>query len=72
MMKRSIASGTAIPTVANTITASAKPALSTGTAIHSTTLTGWTTSVSANDIFGIQLNTVATAKYAEIDIQCNM
>lgn len=66
-----IATGTAIPTVTNTITASAKPALSTGTSVHSTTLTGWTTSVSANDIFGIQLNTVATAKYAEIDIQCN-
>ena len=66
-----IATGTAIPTVSNTITASAKPALSTGTSIHSTTLTGWTTSVSANDIFGIQLNTVATAKFAELDIQCN-
>jgi hypothetical protein len=66
-----IATGTATPTVSNTITASALPALSTGTAIHSTTLTGWTTSVSANDIFGLQLKTVATAKYAELDIQCN-
>jgi hypothetical protein len=66
-----IASGTAIPTVSNTITASALPAISTGTAIHSTTLTAWTTSVAANDIFGIQLKTVATAKYAELDIQIN-
>ena len=66
-----IGTGTAIPTVANTITASAKPQLSSGTALHSTTLTGWTTAVTANDIFGIQLNTVATAKYAELDIQCN-
>lgn len=66
-----IATGTAIPTVTNTITASALPAISTGTSIHSTTLTGWTTSVTANDIFGIQLKTVATAKYAELDIQCN-
>jgi hypothetical protein len=66
-----IATGTAIPTVTNTITASAKPALSTGTALHSTSMSGWTTSVAANDIFGIQLNTVATAKYAELDIQCN-
>jgi hypothetical protein len=65
-----IASGSAIPTVSNTITASAKPALSSGTALVSTTLTGWTTSVSADDIFGIQLNTVATAKYAEIDLKC--
>jgi hypothetical protein len=65
-----IATGTAIPTVTNTITASALPAISSGTSIHSTTLTGWTTSVSANDIFGLQLKTVATAKYVELDIQC--
>ena len=39
--------------------------------IHSTTLTAWTTAVAANDIFGIQLKTVATAKFAELDIQCN-
>lgn len=66
-----IATGTAIPTVTNTITASALPALSTGTALHSTTLTGWTTSVSANDIFGININTVASATKASLVIQCN-
>jgi hypothetical protein len=66
-----IATGTSIPTVTNTITASALPALSTGTALHSTTLTGWTTTVTANDIFGIQLKTVATAKYAQIDMECD-
>jgi hypothetical protein len=66
-----IATGTAVPTVSNSIVASAKPALSTGTALHSTSMSGWTTSVTANDIFGIKLDTVATATYAEIDIQCN-
>jgi hypothetical protein len=66
-----IATGSAVPTVTNAITASALPALSTGTAVHSTTLTSWTTSVSANDIIGIQLKTVATAKYAEIDLECD-
>lgn len=66
-----ITTGTAVPTVTNTITAAALPALSTGTAKHSTTLTGWTTAVSANDIIGIQLNTVATAKYAEFDGECD-
>jgi hypothetical protein len=66
-----IATGTAIPTVTNTITASALPAISTGTALHSTTLTSWTTSVAANDIVGIQLKTVATAKYAELDVECD-
>lgn len=65
-----IATGTAIPTVTNTITASALPAIASGTALHGTTLTGWTTAVAANDIFGFQLKTVATAKYAQIDLQC--
>lgn len=67
-----VATGTAIPTVTNTITASALPAISTGTAIHSTTLTGWTTAVSANDIFGINVNTVATATKASLTLQCNV
>jgi hypothetical protein len=66
-----IATGTAVPTVANTITAAALPTISSGTAIHSTTLTGWNTSVVANDIFGIKLQTVSTAKFAELDLQCN-
>jgi hypothetical protein len=66
-----IATGTAIPTVANTITASALPAISSGTAVHSTTLTGWTTAVAANDVFGININTVATATKASLVLQCN-
>lgn len=66
-----IASGTAVPTIANTITASALPAIASGTSIHSTTLTAWTTAVAANDIFGIYLQTVATAKFVELDLQCN-
>jgi hypothetical protein len=66
-----IATGTAIPTVANSIVASAAPAIATGTAIHSTTLTGWTTAVAANDIFGVNINTVATATKASLTLQCN-
>ncbi len=65
-----IATGTAIPTVSNTITASAVPAISTGTAVHSTSMSGWTTSVSANDIFGINLKIVATATQASLVLQC--
>ena len=65
-----IATGTAIPTVSNTITASALPALASGTALHSTTLTGWTTSVAANDIFAFTVNTVASATKASLALQC--
>lgn len=55
-----IASGTALPTVANTIFGT-KPALSTGNAITSTTMTGWTTSFNANDIFCINVDACANA-----------
>lgn len=67
-----VATGTAIPTVTNTITASALPAISSGTAVHSTTLTGWTTSVSTNDIFGVNINTVSSATKASLILQCNI
>lgn len=66
-----IATGTAIPTVSNSIVASAAPAISTGTAIHSTTLTGWTTSVAANDIFAINLKVVSGATFVNIVIQAS-
>lgn len=65
-----IATGTAIPTVSNSITASAKPAIATGTALHSTTLTGWTTSVSTNDIFGFNISAVSGATKASLVLQC--
>lgn len=48
------ANGT-VPTNANTITASAKPSLSSSATAASSTLTGWTTSVSAGDVFGFEL-----------------
>jgi hypothetical protein len=55
------ATGTVLPTVANTIMGT-KPALSTGNAKRSTTMTGWTTSFTAGDIFGFNIDaaTVAT------------
>jgi hypothetical protein len=66
-----IATGTAIPTISNSITASAQPAIASGTSIKSTSMSGWTTSVSAYDIFGINLKTVATAKFASLTVECN-
>lgn len=67
-----IATGTAIPTVTNTITASAKPAISTGTAVHSTTRTGWTTSVAANDIVGIHLDAVSSATLITLVVEVTL
>jgi hypothetical protein len=65
------APGTAIPTVANSITASAPPAISTGTVIHSTVLTGWTSTIATNSVIGINLKAVATAKFASLVVDCN-
>lgn len=66
-----IASGSSGPSVANTITASAIPAISSGTATSSTTLTGWTTAVAANDIVGINLKVVASATIVGFNAQCD-
>jgi hypothetical protein len=48
------------PTVADTITASAKPTLSSATKSRDTTLTGWTTAISAGDILGFKVDSVVT------------
>jgi hypothetical protein len=53
-------SNAAIPTNANTITASAKPTLTAAQRATGTTLTGWTTGVSVNDVFGFEVESAST------------
>ncbi len=48
------------PTIANTITASAKPTLTTAQSSTGTSLTGWTTAVTAGDTFRFNLNSATT------------
>jgi len=48
------------PTVADTITASAKPTLSSAAKSQDATLTGWTTSVSAGDILRFNVDSAST------------
>jgi hypothetical protein len=48
------------PTVADTITAAAKPTLSSATKSVDTTLTGWTLSVSAGDIIAFKVDSATT------------
>lgn len=55
-----IANGSAYPTVSNTIAASAKPTLSAVKINTDDTLTGWTTSITANDIFGFSIESSST------------
>jgi hypothetical protein len=48
------------PTVADTITASAKPTLSSAIKSQDTTLTGWTTSFSAGSTFAFNVDSAST------------
>ena len=66
-----VATGAALPTVTNSIVASAAPAISTGTSIHSTTMTSWTISVAKYDIFGFNLTTTSGPKYVYVDVMCD-
>ena len=53
-------SNAAVPTVGNTITASAKPALSSAQYGASTTLTGWTTTFLHDDVFIANIDSATT------------
>ena len=65
-----IPTGTAIPTIANTIVAAAPPTIASGTARHSTTLTGWTTNIAKDSIFGINLSAVGGGvTYANLTVE---
>ncbi len=59
-------SNAAIPTNTNTITASAKPTLTTSQRATSTTLTGWTTIVSENDVFGFEVESASSTTKATL------
>lgn len=48
------------PTVADTITASAKPTLSSAVKSQDTTLTGWTTSIAAGSVLRINVDSAST------------
>ena len=48
------------PTVADTITASAKPTLSSATKSQDSTLTGWTTAITAGDTLRFNVDSVTT------------
>lgn len=48
------------PTVADTITASAKPTIAAGVKSEDTTLTGWTTALAAGDVVAFKVDSVST------------
>jgi hypothetical protein len=65
------ATGTAIPTVSDSISTSGL-AISTGTNLKSTTLSDFTaTTVTAWDIVAVNITAVATAKYLNFTMECD-
>jgi hypothetical protein len=56
------------PVVGDSITASAKPTISSATKSESSTLTGWTKSVSAGDILGFNVDSVTTVQRVTISL----
>ena len=64
------ATGTAIPTSSDSINTSGV-AISTGTSVHSTTTSDFTsTAVAAFDIIAANITTIATAKYLSATLEC--
>lgn len=59
------------PVDADSITASAPPTVSSATKSQDSTLTGWTTSVSAGDVIGFNVDSITTATTATLIIQCD-
>ena len=59
----------AVPTVANTITAAAKPTLTADQQEQSTTLTGWTTSVAEGDVFKFNVDSATTITQATVALR---
>ena len=57
------------PTVADTITAAAKPTLSTADSFEDTTLSGWTTTVTAGDVLGFNVDSAATITRLTLELE---
>ena len=68
------ASGTAVPTVGNTITGGGNLAISSNTVLRSTSFANFTGSVAptfaAGDNIAIQLNAASSATFATFSLQC--
>lgn len=57
------------PTIADVITASAKPTITTATNASSSTLTGWTTAIAADDVLRFNVNSVTSLQRATLSLK---
>lgn len=59
----------AVPTVANTITASALPTLTSAQSAFGGSIAGWTTAIAAGDVFAFHVNSATTLTKVSLTIQ---
>ena len=57
------------PLVADTITASAKPTITTATKGQSSTLTGWTTTIAAGDVLAFNVDSITTCQRVTLSLK---
>jgi hypothetical protein len=57
------------PTIADSITASAKPTISASNKANSSTLTGWTTSITKGDVIVINVDSASSIKQVNLWIE---
>jgi hypothetical protein len=60
------------PTVADTITASAKPTITSAIKSQDAVLTGWTTTITAGDILAFNVDSVTALKRVRVDLQVTL
>ena len=60
------------PTVGDTITASAKPTLASAQKNQNTTLTGWTTTITAGDILAYNVDSATTVQRVTVSLKVRM
>ena len=60
------------PVVGDSITASAKPTISTATKSQNTTLTGWTTSITAGDVLGFNVDSITTCTRVTLSLKVSI
>jgi hypothetical protein len=58
--------------VADTITASAKPTLSTAIKAEDATLTGWTKSIAAGSVVGVNIDSCTTCTRLVLEIEVTL
>jgi hypothetical protein len=63
--------GSTHPVVGDSITASSKPTITTATKYNDTTLSGWTTTVTAGDIFAYDISSVSSFQRVTVALQAN-